>query len=184
MNRLLATVMLCFIRHKNGRADFIRKHKLFHHMGENCGYQPRKIPSEPYLVSIHDNVQITANVSLVTHDVICDVFNHSKEFAKTDYKYYMGTIEIFDNVFVGMNSTILPNVKIGPNAIVAAGSVVTGDVPAGTIVGGNPAKVIGSYYELEEKYRNLPEEMPDDHCDRKTIDAFYWAEDRERREKE
>lgn len=174
MNKTIAMLMLCFIKHKNGRAAFIKKHNLFHHMGDNCGYQPRKLPTEPYLVSIHDNVQITANVSLLTHDVICDVLNHSSEFQKTDYKYYMGTIEIFDNVFVGMNSIILPNVKIGPNAIVSAGSVVTRDVPEGTIVGGNPAKVIGSYYDLEEKRRNLPKEMPDDHCDLETINAFYW----------
>jgi len=38
----------------------------------------------------------------------------------------------------------LYNVKIGPNAIVAAGSVVTKDVPEGCVVGGNPAKVIGN----------------------------------------
>ena len=46
---------------------------------------------------------------------------------------------------------ILPNVKIGPNAIVAAGAVVTKDVPEGTIVGGNPARVIGSFDDLMEK---------------------------------
>ena len=43
------------------------------------------------------------------------------------------------------------NTKIGPNAIVAAGSVVTKDVPEGSIVGGNPAKVIGSVNDLKHK---------------------------------
>ena len=47
------------------------------------------------------------------------------------------------------------NVKIGPNAIVAAGSVVTKDVPEGCIVGGNPAKVIGKYENLVEKRKRL-----------------------------
>lgn len=41
--------------------------------------------------------------------------------------------------------------KIGPNAIVAAGSVVVKDVPEGTVVGGNPARVIGSFWDVKEK---------------------------------
>ena len=46
---------------------------------------------------------------------------------------------------------LIGDIKIGPNAIVAAGSVVTKDVEPGTIVGGNPAKVIGSFDSLYEK---------------------------------
>lgn len=42
-------------------------------------------------------------------------------------------------------------VKIGPNAIVAAGTLVTKDVPEDSVVGGNPAKVIGSFRELKRK---------------------------------
>ena len=59
-----------------------------------------------------------------------------------EYPYKTYEIEIFDNVFIGAHSIIIGNVKIGPNAIIAAGSVVTKDVPANSIVGGNPAKVI------------------------------------------
>ena len=59
-----------------------------------------------------------------------------------------------DNCFIGSHSIILPDVRIGPNAIVAAGAVVTKDVPEGTIVGGNPATVIGSFYQLMEKRSN------------------------------
>jgi len=46
------------------------------------------------------------------------------------------------NVWIGMNSIVLKGVTIGDNAVVAAGSIVTKDVTANTIVGGNPAKVI------------------------------------------
>ena len=49
---------------------------------------------------------------------------------------------IEDNVWIGINSTILPGVRIGYGAIVGAGSVVTKDVPAMTIVAGNPARII------------------------------------------
>ena len=48
-------------------------------------------------------------------------------------------------------SLILNGVKIGPNAVVAGGAVVNKDVPEGAIVGGNPAKVIGSFEELRKK---------------------------------
>lgn len=56
-----------------------------------------------------------------------------------------------DNVFIGANSIILGPCKIGPNAIVAAGAVVNKDVPLGTIVGGVPAKIIGTFDELKKK---------------------------------
>lgn len=51
-------------------------------------------------------------------------------------------IVVGDNVWIGANATILPGVTIGENAIVAAGAVVTKNVPANTIVGGNPARII------------------------------------------
>jgi len=51
-------------------------------------------------------------------------------------------IYIKDNVWIGMDATILKGVTIGENSIIAAGSVVTKDVEPNTIVGGNPAKII------------------------------------------
>ncbi len=67
------------------------------------------------------------------------------------YLQYSAEIELFDNVFIGAGATIMYGVKIGPNAIVAANSVVTKNVEEGTVVGGNPAKVIGSYNNLAAK---------------------------------
>ncbi len=51
-------------------------------------------------------------------------------------------IEIGDNVWFGMNSVVMPGVKIRNNIVVAANSVVTRDVPDNSIVAGNPAKII------------------------------------------
>ena len=53
-------------------------------------------------------------------------------------------IKIGKNVWIGSNATVLQGVSIGDGAVVAAGAVVTKDVPANTIVGGVPAKVIKS----------------------------------------
>ena len=61
-------------------------------------------------------------------------------------------IIVEDNVWIGGSATILPGVTIGKNAIVAAGAVVTKDVPANTIVGGNPAKVIRKIDENDQQF--------------------------------
>ena len=85
----------------------------------------------------------------------------------------MGTIEIFDNVAIGSDVTIMYNTKIGPNAIVAAGSVVTKDVPEGAIVGGNPARVIGKVDDLIEKRKKL-KDMPMDRDELDKIMNYFW----------
>jgi len=61
-------------------------------------------------------------------------------------------VEIGDCVWVGANVSVVPGVKIGEGAIVGMGSVVTRDVPAGAIVGGNPAQVIG-FRDMENYWR-------------------------------
>lgn len=55
-----------------------------------------------------------------------------------------GDVTIGDNVWIGDKATILPGVTVGDGAVIAANAVVTKDVPAYTVVGGNPAKVIRS----------------------------------------
>ena len=135
------------------RINYLKKHHVFAHIGENIFYQCRRIPVEPNLVKIHNNVAIAADVSIIPHDIIHMVFNKMRN-AEEAYPIHLGCVEIMDNVFIGSHSIILPNVRIGPNAIVAAGAVITKDVPEGSIVGGNPARVIGSFYGLMEKRKN------------------------------
>lgn len=69
-----------------------------------------------------------------------------------------GCCEIYDNVFIGADATILSDVAIGPNAVVAAGAVVTKDVLPGTVVAGIPAKVIGSFDDFVAKRAAYGEE--------------------------
>lgn len=131
------------------RTKIIIKKKIFAEVGDNFFFQPRIVPLNAEYIHIHNNVAIASNVTFICHDVMQKVFNNMDPKNQIKKKY--GCIEIMDNVFIGSNSTILHDVRIGPNAIVAAGSVVTKDVPSGSIVGGVPAKVIGSFDDLYKR---------------------------------
>ena len=67
-------------------------------------------------------------------------------------------ITILENCFIGFGAIILPGVNIGPNSVVAAGSVVVRDVPQNTVVGGNPARFLKS---IEEYAEQTLEQTPD-----------------------
>lgn len=136
---------LYLIANADKRTKLIIKKKIFKKVGKNFFFQPRVIPDEPQLISFGDNVAVASGVTFVTHDVIDKVLN--KMDYDTNFNYNCAPIEIGNNVFIGCNVTILPNVKIGNNVIIAAGSIVNKDVKDGVIVGGNPAKEIGLFYE-------------------------------------
>lgn len=67
-------------------------------------------------------------------------------------------ITVEDNVWIGGSATILPGVTIGKNSIIAAGAVVTKDVAANTIFGGNPAQLIRAINEEDNHYWNKKKE--------------------------
>ena len=91
-------------------------------------------------ITIEDDVMIAANVSLITNNH--DVYDRPVLLCKP--------VHIKQGAWIGANATILPGVTVGKYAVVAAGSIVTKDVPDYTVVAGNPAKVIK---ELDkEKY--------------------------------
>ena len=72
----------------------------------------------------------------------------------------VGAIDIRDNVWIGHQAIIMPGITIGPDAIVAAGAIVTRDVPPGTVVGGVPAKVIGRTADLHAKLLKQTSQLP------------------------
>ncbi len=120
--------------------------KLGMQVGENNRIYPENLGAEPYLVKIGSHCTIAAGVSFITHDGAGWVFTDEIPSVQ---KY--GVIEILDNCFIGLKAIIMPGVKVGPNSIVAAGSVVTKDVPANTIVGGSPAKHICDIDQYKDK---------------------------------
>ena len=113
-----------------------------------------RFASEPYLVRFGDNNRVSFGVSFLTHDggrwVLDNLYPDENPFLK------FGTIVIGSNNFIGANSIINPNVKIGDNCIVAAGSVVTKDIPSGEVWGGVPARFIMHTETYYEKMRSNP----------------------------
>lgn len=87
--------------------------------------------------------------SLIGHNVVFATINHDYNPLKRG-TMYLKPIELKKRTWIGSHATILPGVTVGENSVVAAGSVVTKDVPPNTIVGGNPAKFIAN---LEDKIK-------------------------------
>ncbi len=87
-------------------------------------------------VTIGDNVMIGPNTLITTVNHPLDSIGRRKHLGIAK------PVKICDDVWIGGNCTILPGITIGEGSVVAAGAVVTRDVPAHTVVGGVPAKVI------------------------------------------
>ena len=107
-------------------------------IGRNC-----KVSSHTFIcegVTIEDYVFIGHNVTF-TNDVYPRASNENGELQTEDDWACEPTV-VKQGASIGSGATLLPKVTVGENAIIGAGSVVTKDVPAGTIVAGNPAKIL------------------------------------------
>lgn len=165
-------MMFFLIPTAQGRVKWLRKHNKVAMLGEHVHYQPRKYPTDGYMLKIHNNVAIAADVEFTLHDIIHWVFDGME--GKRCFQEYSDCIEIFDNVFIGAGTRILPGVSIGPNSIVAAGSLVNKDVPSGVIVGGVPARVIGQFDELRERRKKYSEEIEQLKTSKIDVNQFLW----------
>lgn len=144
INRLLTQIRLwCFGGNSSKRTEYARKKGLYAEIGKDS-YIPSSLPLYPELVKIHDHVIVHRSVEFVTHDMVNSYLMKMYDSCNFKNGEQLCPIEVFDNVYIGMNAVILGNVRIGPNAIINAGSLVTNDVPENSIVAGVPAKVIGS----------------------------------------
>ena len=127
-------------------------------IGEHCDIQVNSLSTEPYLVSIGNHVFISPGVTFHTHDGGVWIFRDKIPGVRV-----YGTITVEDNCLIGRNAQLLPNVHIGRNSIVGAGSVVISDIAPNSIVMGVPARTIGSVPKYEEnclakwKEQNLPD---------------------------
>jgi acetyltransferase-like isoleucine patch superfamily enzyme len=138
------------------RAEWMRRHDRFYHIGARCRISVAARFTDPPFTSIGDNVVIGPQVTVIGHNGGISVLANHYGGVIDD----VGKVDIRDNCFIGWGVTIVPGVTIGPKAIVAAGSVVTRDVPEGAIVGGNPAKVVGDYDAYYAKLIERTEALP------------------------
>ena len=121
-------------------------------VGEGCRIYSMDVASERWLVSIGDRVTVSVGVQFITHDGTGWLVRDT-----SGRRYRYAPIAVGDDCFIGARSILMPGVVIGDNVIVAAGSVVTKSAPAGSIIGGNPARVIGETSALITRVR---EEWP------------------------
>jgi len=123
-------------------------------IGERCRVAfDVEFGTEPYLVSIGNHCELTAQVRFVTHDGGVWVF-------RDDHPEWdrFGRVVLGDNVYIGIRSIVMPGVSIGDNCVVGAGSIVTRDIPGGSVAAGVPARVIRSLEEYRARCeeRSLP----------------------------
>lgn len=106
-------------------------------IGKNCFIARTSWPTEPYLIEIGDHVAISAGCQFITHDAAIWLFRDENP----DMDVF-GSIRIGNNTYFGTNCTVLPNSQIGSDCVIGSGAVVRGVIPDGSVVMGNPGKVV------------------------------------------
>ena len=104
-------------------------------------------------MEIGDDVSITDGVIFLTHDGSSRLFRKKLPGMNAKYGNRFDTIHIHNNCFIGIQTIIMPGVSIGPDLIVGAGSIVTKNVSAYSVVAGNPARIICTLAEYIERYQ-------------------------------
>jgi acetyltransferase-like isoleucine patch superfamily enzyme len=128
------------------KGDLYYARKIGVTIGNGCRIYTKSFGSEPFFIKIGNNVTVTSGVKFLTHDGSTWLFRDTR-----GRRYFYKRIEIGNNVFIGVNTILMPGVRIADNVIVAAGTVVTKSIPSNVIVGGNPARVIGSYDDYAQR---------------------------------
>lgn len=114
-------------------------------VGENFFSNVNLVILDGAKVKIGANCFIAPNVGIYTAGHPLDPGRRNKGLE------YAHPVTIGDDVWIGAGVSILPGVTIGSGAVIAAGSVVRSDIPAASIAGGNPAKVIRSINEADSR---------------------------------
>lgn len=129
-------------------------------IGENCWVWHHSIIDGSNGVTIGKGVQIGAWVGIFSHSSHVAIRLHGENYINIDKHnrigYVRSPVKIGDYSFVGAGASILPGVTIGRGCLVAAGAVVSKNIPDFSIASGNPARVIGSTLNMDKKYFDSP----------------------------
>ncbi|SIR78661.1 acyltransferase [Microbacterium sp. RURRCA19A] len=133
----------------SGKERFARRKGVT--IGRDCRILSNIVTTEPWLITVGDRVTISSEVTFITHD-------GSGWLVRDDRgrRYRYAPITLGSDVFIGAGVTIMPGVSIGDHVVVGAGSVVTKNVPAGTVVAGVPARAVSTWDDFERKVRAWP----------------------------
>ena len=148
--------LINFLVYFDSRSYMFYYNKLLRFVGLNLNGTPRFIAKSVKFddfkrITLGDRVVVSMNVHFLTHDYsYTTALIAINENPKTDIGIFRN-IFVGNNVFIGMNSILLPGTTIGDNVIIGAGSVVRGNMPNNSIVTGNPATVIGDIRDYASK---------------------------------
>ncbi|MDR3465405.1 MAG: acyltransferase [Xanthobacteraceae bacterium] len=117
-------------------ADLLRARGV--RVGEGCRIYSLEFSTEPYLISLGDRVGVASGVKFVTHDGAAHLLRRERPAVQ-----FLGPIAVGDDCFIGENAILLPGTRLGDGCIVGAGAVVRGEIPANSVVAGNPGRVVG-----------------------------------------
>tara|TARA_R110002049_G_scaffold190301_1_gene358950 strand:+ start:5488 stop:5934 length:447 start_codon:yes stop_codon:yes gene_type:complete len=104
--------------------------------------------TEPWIITLGNNVHITREVLFITHDGGTLLYRD-----KVPDLEITAPIQVGNDVYIGVRSIILPGVTIGDNCVIGAGSIVTRDVPSNSVVAGVPAKIVKSADDYLDKLK-------------------------------
>lgn len=118
-------------------------------VGNGCYISTKHFATEPYLITIGNNVRIAPGTSFYTYGgTWCIRKKYNNPTLDT-----FGKISIGNNSYIGENCMIMSGVTIGENCLIGGGSVVSRSVPDGVMVAGNPAKFIGYTDQFYQKVK-------------------------------
>ena len=144
-DRMYHSVRLLLCRTPKKRAQYLKENNILGAIGENCKWGPWLLPLYPKLIRLHDNVHVHKTAKLVPHDLLNGFLSIRDPESDYGHREKLGCIELMDNVYISMNVTVMPNVRIDRNTIVSASSVVASDIPENSIATGVPAKPVGQF---------------------------------------
>jgi len=145
LNRMYHSTRLLLCRTPLKRAAYLKKHNILGSIGDNCKWGPWLLPLYPKLIKLGNNVHVHKTAKIVTHDMLNKFLKTRSPETDFGFGEKLGCVELMDNVYISMNVTVMPDVRINKDCIISSGSVVTSDIPENSLASGIPAKPTGRF---------------------------------------